>query len=238
MKLIILLPLLFIATFAWAQKESGEIADVNHYLDSVKVALTKEWPQNRTINIVFHGHSVPSGYFKTPQVNTLSAYPYLFLSQLKAQYPYAVVNIIVTGIGGEYSEKGAKRFDDEVLNHKPDVLFIDYALNDRRIGLERAKAAWTEMILKAKVQGIPVILLTPSPDTRVDYSLADNILKQHAEQITALAQKYQLGLVDSYGAFSFLYDDKTELEKYMAQVNHPNEKGHALIANEIIKWFK
>lgn len=23
----------------------------------------------------------------------------------------------------------------------------------------------------------------------------------------------------------------------MSQVNHPNEKGHELIANEIIKWF-
>jgi hypothetical protein len=25
--------------------------------------------------------------------------------------------------------------------------------------------------------------------------------------------------------------------KYMSQVNHPNEKGHELIAEEIIKWF-
>lgn len=160
------------------------------------------------------------------------------MSQLKGQYPYAVVNIIVTGIGGEHSEKGAMRFDDEVLNHKPDVLFIDYALNNRCIGLDRAQVAWTEMILKAKAQGIPVILLTPSPDTRIDYSSADNILKKHTEQIIALAKTYQLGLVDSYEAFSFLYDDKTELEKYMAQVNHPNEKGHELIANEIIKWFR
>lgn len=71
MKLLILIPLLFISTFVWAQKESVRIADVNHYLDSLKVELTTEWPKNRTINIVFHGHSVPSGYFKTPQVNTL-----------------------------------------------------------------------------------------------------------------------------------------------------------------------
>ena len=31
--------------------------------------LRKSWPDNRTINIVFHGHSVPSGNFTnaTPQ---------------------------------------------------------------------------------------------------------------------------------------------------------------------------
>ena len=39
-------------------------------------------------------------------------------------------------------------------------------------------------------------------------------------------------------AFEFLYSDNNELKKYMSQVNHPNEKGHDLIANEILKWFK
>jgi hypothetical protein len=30
----------------------------------------------------------------------------------------------------------------------------------------------------------------------------------------------------------------TPLTSLMAQSNHPNEKGHQLIATEIIKWFK
>jgi hypothetical protein len=28
-----------------------------------------------------------------------------------------------------------------------------------------------------------------------------------------------------------------DLHDYMAQVNHPNKKGHAIIAAEIMKWF-
>ena len=36
----------------------------------------------------------------------------------------------------------------------------------------------------------------------------------------------------------FLYSDKSQLAGYMAQVNHPNERGHELIADEIIKWFQ
>ena len=35
----------------------------NPYLDSIKKIMKTEWPKNRTINLVFHGHSVPSGYF-------------------------------------------------------------------------------------------------------------------------------------------------------------------------------
>ena len=93
------------------------------------------------------------------------------------------------------------------------------------------------MIEQALKQNIPVILLTPSPDTRVDYNNPENELKQHTNQIRLLAKKYNIGLVDSYKAFQHLYANKEELKEYMAQVNHPNIKGHELITNEILKYF-
>ncbi|MDI6617302.1 MAG: hypothetical protein QME45_01335 [Clostridiales bacterium] len=39
------------------------IANKRIYLSSIIKELNKQWPENRTINIVFHGHSVPSGAF-------------------------------------------------------------------------------------------------------------------------------------------------------------------------------
>jgi acyl-CoA thioesterase-1 len=237
-KIILLLSIVLFGFLAQGQnKESNHVSNAD-YLKDLKNELQIEWPKNRTINIVFHGHSVPAGYFKTPEVNTMSAYPNLVLKKIKSIYPYAVVNIIVTAIGGENSIKGAERFESDVLSHKPDVLFIDYALNDRRVGLEKSNAAWSQMIKQAKDQNIKVILLTPSPDQRVAYSKPDNELKKHTKQIIQLANKHQVGLVDSYKAFEFLYSNKEELTKYMSQVNHPNERGHELIAKEIITWFK
>ena len=168
----------------------------------------------------------------------MAAYPALVHKQIKEMYPYAVVNIIVTAIGGENAVQGVKRFDNEVMIHKPDVLVIDYALNDRRAGLAEAYYAWDKMIKKAKSKNIKVILLTPSPDLRVDYTDPGNELKQHTDQIIGLARENKVGLVDSYKAFEFLYTDIKNLKKYMSQVNHPNEKGHELIANEISYWFK
>lgn len=38
------------------------IADKRAYLSSVTEALKRQWPDNRTVNIVCHGHSVPAGY--------------------------------------------------------------------------------------------------------------------------------------------------------------------------------
>ncbi len=156
--------MMLIGFLALGQNVESEKANPSTYLSDLKKEMQIEWPKNRTINIVFHGHSVPSGYFKTPIVNTLAAYPALVLNKIKALYPYAVVNVITTSIGGENSISGAKRFDNEVLNHQPDVLFIDYALNDRGAGLEKSYKAWDEMIKKAKRKNIKIILLTPSPD--------------------------------------------------------------------------
>jgi len=228
------LPVLFFAF--WTQAQT--IADRATYLSDLKTEMQKEWPKNRTINIVFHGHSVPAGYFKTPQVNTLAAYPNLLLKKLKAIYSLAVINVIVTAIGGENSVKGAERFERDVLIHQPDLILIDYGLNDRGCGLEKAYIAWNQMIKQAKDHGIKVILLTPSPDQSVNYADSANELKKHADQIRKIAMENQVGLADSYQAFRFLYPDKEQLSKYMAQVNHPNELGHELIANELMKWFQ
>lgn len=237
MRKLLFIPIFFLCLLVNGQTITSIDVD-SLYLKDLKSELVKQWPKNRTINIVFHGHSVPSGYFKTPVVNTFSSYPYQFLRKLKEIYPYAVVNIIITAIGGEDSEQGAARFESNVLIHKPDLLFVDYALNDRRIGLERAYAAWDKMIKVAIEKNIKVILLTPSPDVKVDYNDPSNELKKHTDQIRLLAKENQTGLADSYKAFDSLCQDKEKLSLYMAQGNHPNEAGHELIANEIIKWFK
>lgn len=229
---------LFTLLFFLSLGVEAQIANSETYLSGTKEELLKKWPKNRTIYLVFHGHSVPSGYGRTPEVKTLDAYPFQVLEGLKKIYPTAVINTITTSIGGENSVQGEKRFKKDVLTHKPDVLFIDYALNDRSIGLEKARKATEKMIKKALRKNIKVILLTPSPDLTVDILKPDNMLEQFSNQLKMLAEKYQIGLVDSQGAFRNLAKSGENLKDYMAQSNHPDKKGHAVIANEILKWFK
>lgn len=213
------------------------VADVNTYLAPIKTELSKKWSRNRTVNIVCHGHSVPAGYFRTPLVDTFNAYPHLLHKALKDAHPYAVINVIVTAIGGETSKRGAERFEKDVLVHKPDVLLIDYALNDRGIGLENAKIAWTNMIEKAKAQDVKVILLTPTADQRSDLEDSDDRLNQHAEQIRRLAGQHGVALVDSLAEFRAYVKKGGKLKDLMSQGNHPNRKGHDLVVSAAMKWF-
>ncbi|WP_207513669.1 SGNH/GDSL hydrolase family protein [Longitalea luteola] len=213
-------------------------AQPDDYLKGIKEELKKKWPNNRTINLVFHGHSVPAGYFATPEVRTFDAYPYLVLQQLKQQYPFAVINVIVTSIGGENSAQGEKRFKRDVLTHKPDVLFIDYALNDRKLGLAASRQHMEKMIRQALRKNIKVILLTPSADQQVDLLQPGNELELFARQLKELANVYHVGLADSYKQFKQIVEKKKDLKGYMSQSNHPNRAGHTLIAAEIMRYFE
>jgi len=209
----------------------------SYLLDEVN-AMNAHWPGNRTFNIVFHGHSVPAGYFATPMIDSFHAYPHLVHLALKQRFPFAVINAIVTAIGGEHSESGAERFEAEVLNYKPDLLCIDYGLNDRLIGLEKAKTAWESMIEKALARGIKVLLFTPTWDLP-EYEARGKVTPLSAQtgQIRALAAAYPLGLVDSYKAFVEYLASGKDFQDLMSWSNHPNARGHELVKDRIMGWF-
>lgn len=227
---------LLIVMLSFGFTNAQEVASSKTYLDSIKKELRVVWPKNRTINVVFHGHSVPTGYMANNVTDRLNSYPFYTLKLINDHYPYSVVNVITTSIAGEQAEQGAIRIDDDVLTHKPDVLFIDYALNDRSIGLERAKTAWEKMIVDALKYGTKVILLTPTPDLLEDITSNDSPLEKHSQQIRNLAKKYNVGLVDSYALFKSLAK-KEPLPGYMSQNNHINQKGHQFVANAIFEYF-
>jgi lysophospholipase L1-like esterase len=212
-------------------------ADVETYLQPLKSELQLRWPKNRTIRIAAHGHSVPTGYFRGGKVETFKAYPHLLHVKIADAYPSAAINMIPTGIGGENAVQGVKRFAEDVLALKPDVVTIDYGLNDRGVSLKAAREAWSTMIEMSKEQGAKVILLTPTGDLGANIPDASDILSQHATQIRELASEHEVGLVDSYQIFRDHAARNVGYEDLMSQGNHPNLSGHQLVAEGLAKWF-
>ncbi len=165
----------------------------DNYLETIKAELIKEWPKNRTINLVFHGHSVPSGYFVTPDVKPLRSYSFLLLKELKKIYSLAVA--------------------------------------------AASLKAWEYMIKAALKKNIKIILLTATPDQRVDLLSKETDLQKICNQVIELSKQYQTGLVDKYTVFQQLISSGGKITNYMSQVNHPNEKGHQLVVDGMMKYF-
>lgn len=207
-------------------------ADPATYLKPVIAELRKHWPENRRVDVVCHGHSVPAGYTATPLVASFDAYPHLVHRGIKERFPYAVVNVMVTAIGGENSEQGAARFAADVLALRPMVVTIDYGLNDRRLGLERAATAWNAMITAALTAGARPILCTPTLDSG-DRSELD----RHTAQIRALAATHGVGLADVTAAWDAHLAAAGSLADLLSWSNHPNRLGHELAARPILRFF-
>jgi len=210
------------------------------YLSDVCKELRKEWPDNRRVRIVCHGHSIPCGYMAENIVRPMDAYPQKLLGKLADRYPHGVCSVITTAIGGENSISGAKRFEREVLSLRPDVVTIDYARNDMFISEKEMVNAWSCMIDMAVERKVKVILITPAIDSgKVYWQDGARLLSdaQMAEIIRALSKKYKTGLADPYERFCRLLDTGHSREEYCASLNHINEKGHEIVAEEILKNF-
>ena len=199
--------------------------------------LKKTWPNNRTINIIYHGHSVPSGYHLTPLVKPYESYPHLFRIMLAERYPYAVFNVITTAIGGENSIAGAARFNADVLSRKPDLIFIDYALNDRPQPLAAVETAWRSMVDAAQAANVPVVLITPTGASDADFTNPADPLTERAALIRSIASSEDVLLADVSAAWLAALQSGTPQGNLLSQGNHPNLAGHQIAADAIFSSF-
>jgi hypothetical protein len=96
------------------------------------------------------------------------------------------------------------------------------------------------MIEQALEHECKIILLTPTCDAtqRGTYTGSDRgLLAEHAAQIRDLAAEYGLGLADSFAAFHHYQETTGPLDDLLSWSNHPNCKGHELVAAELLRWF-
>ena len=221
---------LLIACTAVTTASAGTLLDLD-------TGLRKTWPDNRTINVIFHGHSVPAGYHLTPLVKPYESYPHLFRTQLAKRYPHAVINVITTSIGGENSIDGATRFNNDVLTRNPDLIFIDYALNDRPQPLASVETAWRSMVDAAQAADVPVILITPTGATDADFTNPADPLTERAELIRTVASSEGVPVADVSADWLAAIQGGTPQGDLLSQGNHPNLAGHQLAADRLFETF-
>jgi lysophospholipase L1-like esterase len=161
-------------------------------------------------------------------------------------------DFIGAGIGGNKVYDLFLRMEDDVLSKAPDIVVIYVGVNDvwhkRSYGtgtdLDKFERFYTAIIKKLKAANCKIAVCTPAViGERTDFSNElDGDLNQYSNVIRNLAKANGLPLIDLRKAFLDynLKSNKDNKESGILTTDrvHLNEKGNALVADEMWKVLK
>ena len=177
------------------------------------------------VTVAVIGGSITEGYSASSKANSWAA---LFYQWWTECFPEADVNYVNAGIGGTSSYLGVHRVEEDVLSHNPDVVVIEFSVNDGA-GFFHKKTYdnLVRRILKHS-QDTAVILLFTTQENGTS-AQGDHGL---------IGFQYELPML-SYGNAVLSAIDAGELKwKDISPDNiHPNDKGHAIIGEIFYRYL-
>jgi acyl-CoA thioesterase-1 len=148
--------------------------------------------------------------------------------------------VVNSGVGGHTTADALKRFQSDVLAHRPQLVVIMFGLNDSWIDEGKTTSRLTvdeytenlkEMLSYLRIKDIRAILMTPNPVVAPTYPPERNrTLSPYVKAVRELARQKKIPLVDVYARFGELALEGVNLNSLYTDAMHPNPKGHQVLA--------
>lgn len=188
------------------------------------------------LRIVVFGDSITAGFA------VRKGFDHFWLSMLKEKYPKAAVAIINEGACGATSFDGLARLDWSVIAHNPDLITVNFGINDMYMGVRLGEfksniIEIVERILEGSGSGScpEVLLMSSEPLTTPRF---DRIVLSYYQILEDVADEMGVGFVDVYGAWMRRADEGVPLDSLILPgLDHPNELGYKIIAEELMRFF-
>lgn len=186
--------------------------------------LMKRAANGESLVIGFLGGSITQGSLSsTPK----TCYAYLVYEWWKKSFPNAEFSFVNGGIGGTTSHYGGARAWKDVLCYRPDIVTVDFSVNDDA----------NEFFEETYEGTLRRLLMAPSAPAVV---VLNNVFYDTGKN----AQEYHNRIADHYGIphvsiKDTIFPDVESGKIVRADITpdnlHPNDKGHRLVADEICK---
>ena len=184
------------------------------------------------VTIVAYGDSITAGFA------VRRGFPYFWKEMLDEKYPEAGLEMINSGISGDTTLDGLSRLDWAVLSYEPDLVTINFGINDcvLGLGLEEFEMNLVEMVRRIRAgPGSEVLLLTSQLLETPPY---DRLVLDYYQAIERVAREMDVGFVDVHGAWMRRVEQGTPLSSLILPgLDHPNEAGYRIIAEELMRLF-
>ncbi|HIE96108.1 MAG TPA: hypothetical protein EYQ63_03635 [Fuerstia sp.] len=210
---------------------------------------------DRTLTIVTFGDST------TAPRGTLKVYSQILTEEAAQHGPAG--RVINAGVGGNTTSRAKDRFDKDVLAHNPDIVVIQFGINDSavdvwkdppatepRVSLDTYTKNMRHFVRTLKDRQSQVILMTPNPLCWTDklrqlygkppYVPADTdgfnvLLRQYAAQVRIVAAEEDVRLIDVYDQFQkFGATAGQDVAELLLDGMHPNTLGQRKVADAIL----
>ena len=182
--------------------------------------------------IVCFGDSITAGYA------VRRGFPSFWLESLRKRFPDSKIEMINSGISGDTSQDGLSRLDWAVLSYEPDLVTINFGINDCVLGLSLEEFEMNLVEMVRRIRAGPdseILLLSSQPLESPPY---DQRVLDYYQTVERVAKEMNVGFVDVYGAWMKRVRAGMPLDSLILPgLDHPNEAGYRIIAEELMSLF-
>jgi len=184
---------------------------------------------SRKIYVAF-GDSITDGY------GVSRGFVSLLALKISAANPGLDLATINTGMSGDTSRGGLYRLGRDVLNHLPDLVTINFGVNDAFSGISPEQFAGNlrDMVSGIRDAGCDRILLLSCESIPEDW--AEQQVLPYWDAMQVLAEETSCVYADVHGRWvEELRGGRPESDLIIHGDLHPNEEGHKLIAEAVFE---
>ncbi|MET0262714.1 MAG: GDSL-type esterase/lipase family protein [Rariglobus sp.] len=138
---------------------------------------------------------------------------------LREQFPQSAVTVVNSGMSATGSSLGVFRIERDVIAHQPDLVAIEYCVNDGALSDEQAVRYMETMVVRLKSLPNPPAIVIIEAAAKEGVNLARH---RRVARHYGLAEVDMQAAMDAKGAAAW--------DEYFSDNVHPNKAGHALYA--------
>lgn len=187
-------------------------------MQSLQTILNLEAGKNQCI--VTYGTSLTDG---AAWVKDLKA-------RLEEKYP-GLATVINSGKGAMWSQWGVENLSERVLSHRPDMVFIEFAINDAYLPYETTLdqcrnrlEAMIDRILEVN-EKCDIVLMTMNPPVGASLEVRP-IFNEYYDVYRSVAKEWDLPLIDHFVAWNaILTENPEQFHQWVPDNIHPIAEG-------------
>jgi len=197
--------------------------------------LRKQMKSGKEVKIVCYGNSITYGFAEVKDA-AHKPYPQTLQDLLAKKYKNKKITVVNEGHSGWRSDQAANKAEELVLSHKPDVVLLDFGINDAYSDFTEVyfKKKMTDLVKQVKKEGALVIILSPTPVN----TNKNNVVKAYIPVLEAIAKEQKVLYFDLHNAvLARCQKEKKKLSDVLPDNIHFSNAYYAWLAEEIFKFL-